>query len=291
MYLLSQLVVYSKEKHNDEFTMQLRTDVTTRAEQVAYLAGALDGLYAGPAIPSPIRGGRRAALRRLRAFDARGYARTRNDVAKRGVSALSPYLRHGVLTLAEVRDSILTRFGYTPDTEKFVNELAWRAFWQLVYAQLGDRIQHDLEPAKHRSRAPRRQLPPEVAAASTGLMCIDESLRELYTTGYMHNHARMWVAAYLQHWLGVDWREGADLFYRHLLDGDPASNSLSWQWVGSTFSHKPYIFNRHNVERFSGGEFCARCPLAASGCPFDDSYENLAQRLFGVSLADLEGRR
>jgi deoxyribodipyrimidine photo-lyase len=105
----------------------------------------------------------------------------------------------------------------------------------------------------------------------------------------MHNHARMWVAAYLQHWRMVDWRDGATLFYRHLLDGDPASNKLSWQWVGSTFSHKPYIFNRRNVERFSGGAFCARCPLAADGCPFDADYDDLARQLFGVSLAELEG--
>lgn len=272
--------------------MQLRTDLETREEQAAYLAEALAGLFQGPARPSPIRGGRRAALRQLRAFRVQHYARTRNDVVNRGVSMLSPYIRHGVLTLAEVRDSILSRFGHTPDTEKFVNELAWRAFWQLVYAHLGDRIHQDIEPAKHRTRVPRRLLPPEVMSATTGLVCIDESLRELYTTGYMHNHARMWVAAYLQHWLGVDWREGADLFYRHLLDGDPASNSLSWQWVGSTFSHKPYIFNRQNVERFSAGTYCARCPLAHNGsCPFDDSYENLAWRLFGVSLAELEGRR
>ncbi len=271
--------------------MHLRTDLTTREAQAAYLADALAGLYSGPPTPSPIRGGRRAALRRLRAFDARQYARARNDVARRSVSMLSPYVRHGVLTLAEVRDSVLSRFGFSPDTEKFVNELAWRAFWQLVYAQLGERIHQDIEPPKARARAPRQSLPSAVINAETGLACIDESLRELYTTGYMHNHARMWVAAYIQHWLGVDWREGADLFYRHLLDGDPASNSLSWQWVGSTFSHKPYIFNRQNVERFSGGVFCARCPLAAGGCPFDDSYENLAQRLFGMSLAELEGRR
>ncbi|NJM07411.1 hypothetical protein HC891_16330 [Candidatus Gracilibacteria bacterium] len=127
-----------------------------------------------------------------------------------------------------------------------------------------------------------------VEAAETGAFCIDESLRQLYRTGYIHNHARMWIAAYLQHWRNVDWRDGAQLFYRHLLDGDPASNSLSWQWVGSTFSHKPYFFNRQNVERFSDGELCACCPLAKSGCPFDDSYENLAQRLFGVPLDVLE---
>ncbi|MBO9320316.1 MAG: DNA photolyase, partial [Chloroflexus sp.] len=80
--------------------MQLRTDLQTREEQAAYLAEALAGLFEGAAQPSPIRGGRRAALRRLRAFNVQHYARTRNDVVNRGVSMLSPYIRHGVLTLA-----------------------------------------------------------------------------------------------------------------------------------------------------------------------------------------------
>jgi deoxyribodipyrimidine photo-lyase len=269
--------------------MHLRTDLSSRAERAAYLADALDGLYSGPATPSPIVGGRREALRRLQAFDVRDYARTRNDVLRRGVSALSMYIRHGVLGLAELRDYLLARFGRDPGADKFVNELGWRAFFQAVYAALGERVQQELEPPKHRVGRRERGIPADVAAAETGALCIDESLRELYEQGYMHNHGRMWVAAYLQHWRGVDWRDGAELFYRHLLDGDPASNSLSWQWVGGTFSHKPYFFNRQNVERFSGGAFCRRCPLAAGGCPFDDSYESLSQRLFGLPLRLLEG--
>ncbi len=268
--------------------MNLRTDLTDRTERAAHLAEALAGLYRGAPEPAPTLGGRRAALARLAAFDPRDYNRTRNDVLHRGVSALSMYLRHGVLGLAEVRDYVLNRFGNGPGVLKFVNELGWRAFWQTVYAAIGERIHQDVEAPKH--QMPRRRgLPDDVANAETGLLCIDESLRELFTTGYMHNHARMWVAAYLQHWRGVDWRDGAELFYQHLLDGDPASNNLSWQWVGSTFSHKPYFFNRQNVERFSGNAFCARCPLAGGGCPFDASYAALAQQLFGVSLAELEG--
>lgn len=270
--------------------MKLRTDLTTRAARVAYLAEALGGLFRGPAEPAPAPGGRRAALARLAAFDPRDYARTRNDVVRRGVSALSPYIRHGVLGLAEVRDYLLARFGRGPGVEKFVNELGWRAFWQLVYASLGSRVHEPIEPRKLPTTAepPVREVPDDVVAAATGLACIDESLGELYRDGYMHNHARMWVAAYLQHWRRVDWRAGARLFYRHLLDGDPASNSLSWQWVGGTFSHKPYFFNRQNVERFSGGAFCRRCPVAGGACPFDASYEQLAQRLFGVPLEVLE---
>ena len=265
----------------------LRTDITDRAERAAYLAEALEGLYSGPAEPARTEGGRDAALRRLREFTPRDYDRTRNYVVRRGVSALSAYVRHGVLSLAEIRDYLLGRFGRGAGVDKFINELAWRAFWQLVYADMGDRIHSDVEPPKHRARR-KRGLPSDITNAETGLRCIDESLRELFRDGYMHNHARMWVAAYIQHWRGIDWRDGAHLFYQHLLDGDPASNSLSWQWIGSTFSHKPYFFNRQNIEKFSGGAFCRECPLAKAGCPFDASYEQLAQTLFGVTLEQLE---
>jgi deoxyribodipyrimidine photo-lyase len=268
--------------------MQLDLTPRTRDERARYLAAALDGLYSGPPEPAPPVGGRRAALQRLQSFAEQHlphYASTRNHATQRGVSVLSPYIRHGVLGLAELRDYVLACAGTTRDSAKFVNELAWRAFWQQVYDQMGERIFADMEPPKY-ERPPERQqrgIPPDIAHAETSLRCIDESLHELYTTGYMHNHSRMWVAAYMQHWRGIDWRDGAYLFYQHLLDGDPASNTLSWQWVGSTFSHKPYYFNRENVEKFSAGAYCARCPLAQGGCPFDASYEDLGRQLFGAS--------
>jgi deoxyribodipyrimidine photo-lyase len=92
----------------------------------------------------------------------------------------------------------------------------------------------------------------------------------------------MWLAAYVVHWRRVRWQAGARWFLQHLLDGDPASNNLSWQWVASSFSHKPYLFNRANLERFGAGHHCQGCP-AARRCPFDASYEALEQRLFAVT--------
>ena len=74
---------------------------------------------------------------------------------------------------------------------------------------------------------------------------------------------------------------GARWFLEHLIDGDPASNNLSWQWVASTFSSKPYFFNRENLERYTAGVYCKVCPHAAAGtCPFDRDYEALEQTLF-----------
>jgi deoxyribodipyrimidine photo-lyase len=123
---------------------------------------------------------------------------------------------------------------------------------------------------------------------------MDGFIAELHSSGWLHNHARMWLAAYLVHWRRIRWQAGAQWFLRHLLDGDPASNNLSWQWVASSFSHKPYIFNRANLERFSGGRYCGDCPRAgrggAAGCPFEASYEDLQTRLFLPLSGQKEGR-
>jgi deoxyribodipyrimidine photo-lyase len=122
-------------------------------------------------------------------------------------------------------------------------------------------------------------LPSDIERGETGLVCIDAFARQLHETGYLHNHARMWLAAYIIHWRRVKWQAGARWFLRHLLDGDPASNNLSWQWVASTFSAKPYYMNRENIERFTGGVYCKRCPLYGK-CDFEGSYEQIERKLF-----------
>jgi deoxyribodipyrimidine photo-lyase len=248
-------------------------------------------------MPAPeFRGGRRAAEARLAAVDPARYGATRNHLDG-AVTRLSPSLRHGVLTLAEVRDAVFARLrepgeprGWSASQrkagEKLIAELGWRDYWQRLWHRLGDGIWDDREPLKtgHPPDAYAPELPADLAAAATGLVCIDAFATALMDTGWLHNHARMWLAAYAVHWRRVRWQAGARWFLQHLLDGDPASNNLSWQWVASTFSHKPYVFNRANLERFSGGRFCAACPLAGrrgpGGCPFDASYEVLQARLF-----------
>ncbi len=268
--------------------------------------------------PPCFAGGRRAAETRLAAIDPARYGATRNHLDG-AVTRLSPYIRHGVLSLAEVRDAVFARLeglepsvmavqgelfsgagtgisgpggprGWSPAQrragEKLIAELGWRDYWQRLWRRWGDGIWDDREPLKtgHPADSYASELPADLAAASTGLACIDAFAAELMESGWLHNHARMWLAAYVVHWRRVRWQAGAGWFLRHLLDGDPASNNLSWQWVASSFSHKPYLFNRANLERFSGGRHCSVCPLAdrhgAGGCPFDASYEALQARLF-----------
>lgn len=233
---------------------------------------------------SPFAGGRAAALRALEQIDPDRYARTRNSLDG-AVSRLSMYIRHGVLGLPEVMRAALSKVRPAAQAYKFVQELAWRDYWQRLYARLGAAVWRNLEEPKTGFRAGdyASELPAELPRGESGLACMDAFVRELRSTGYLHNHARMWFAAYVVHWLRVRWQAGARFFLEHLLDGDPASNNLSWQWVGSTFSHKPYFFNRDNLERYTQGRFCNGC-ARRNDCPFEGSYENLGARLFRVEV-------
>ena len=231
---------------------------------------------------SPTPGGRSAALETLTLIKPSAYEQSRNYLAG-DVTRLSAYLRHGVLTLAEVRDFALKQVSDAAQAGKLVNELAWRDYWQRLYVELRENIWHNREPYKTglSASAYAEQLPEELVLAETTLVCMDSFSRDLQMTGYLHNHARLWFAAYIVHWRRTMWQAGAAWFLEHLIDGDPASNNLSWQWVASTFSSAPYIFNRENLQRYTADAHCSTCPHAKAGsCPFDHSYEALEQTLF-----------
>ncbi len=221
-------------------------------------------------------GGRAEAEKRLQSFDPSRYAASRNFLSG-SVSRLSPYIRHGVLTLREVLDHVRERFAHR-NLYKFIQELAWRDYWRRIWDSIGEGIWQDREPSKTRVTYSDK-LPSDWGR--TGLACMDGFVEELEETGYLHNHARMWQAAYLVHWRKVAWQVGAHWFLEHLVDGDPASNNLSWQWVASTFSGKPYFFNRENLERYTEGRYCKACERR-NQCPFDKSYEDLSRELFPV---------
>ena len=238
---------------------------------------------------SPIPGGRQAAEATLARVQPSRYAKSRNHLDG-AVTGLSPYIRHGVLSLAEVRDAVFQAIRRREDGSKLINELGWRDFWQRMWLDLGDGIHEDQEAFKtgHDASSYARELPDDVREGRTGLACMDGFRDDLVTNGWLHNHARMWMAAWLVHWRRVHWKAGADWFLEHLLDGDPASNHLSWQWVASTFSHKPYFFNRENLERYSSGRYCSSCP-SANTCPFDGSYDQLENQLFTPMPAIRDG--
>lgn len=251
--------------------MSLRREFRDRDDLLAYLREQFPNAGGGL---SPFKGSRAAAEELLECFQAPRYAASRNFLSG-SVSRLSPYIRHGVLTLREVLDHVRERFT-GQRLNKFIQELAWRDYWQRVYGNIGDGVWKDIEPSKT-GLTYTAELPADWRA--TGLACMDAFAADLENTGYLHNHARMWVASYLVHWRRVAWQTGARWFLRHLVDGDPASNNLSWQWVASTFSGKPYYFNRENLERFTEGRYCGSCERR-SDCPFDKDYGDLADELF-----------
>jgi deoxyribodipyrimidine photo-lyase len=130
-------------------------------------------------------------------------------------------------------------------------ELAWREYFQHVHEVIGDAILQNLQEGVLPDDAYVQVLPDDVRRGATGVPVVDQAVRQLYFSGYLHNHARLWLASYLVHIRKVHWRVGAEWMYSHLIDGDIASNHLSWQWVSGTGSHKPYLFNADNVALYA----------------------------------------
>jgi deoxyribodipyrimidine photo-lyase len=208
-----------------------------------------------------------AARARIDALRPSAYARTRNALDG-AVSGLSPYLTHGLVTLPEVLTGVAARHPLDVQ-HKFVYELGWRAYFRHVWHHRGDAILQSLHAGPLPEDAYARELPDDIRQARTGVPVVDEAVRSLYATGMLHNHARMWLASYVVHVRQVHWRAGADWLYAHLLDGDLASNHLSWQWVAGTGSSKPYLFNADNVARYAPASW------HSAGSVIDTSYEAL----------------
>ena len=208
-----------------------------------------------------------AAHERIKAVRPQDYARTRNAL-NGAVTRLSPYLTHGFVSLPEVYAGVASSYPLD-DQHKFVFELGWRAYFQHVWSHLGAGIHQSLHDGLMPEAAYAQTLPDDIVLANTGVPAIDCAVRELYATGYLHNHARMWLASYVVHLRKVHWHVGAEWLYSHLLDGDLASNHLSWQWVAGTGSSKPYVFSADNVQRF------APAAWHSPNTVIDTSYEAL----------------
>jgi deoxyribodipyrimidine photo-lyase len=198
---------------------------------------------------------RAAALAQLADFIPRAalYARDRNRVAPGhpAVSRLSPAIRHRLITEDEVAAAVLAI--HPPGrVEKFVQEVYWRRYWK-SWLSLRPEVWRDYLAALRalpESPAVRR-----IEAGESGNAVIDHFARELVATGYLHNHARMWFAAWWVHEARLPWQAGADFFFRHLLDGDPAANTLSWRWVaGLQTPGKTYLARRSNLEKYLAPE-------------------------------------
>ena len=217
-----------------------------------------------------LTGTREHGLIRLQAFApamGRRYASGRNYDHGPGkhaaVSMLSPWIRRRLVTETEVFAAALAAHGQEP-AEKFIEEVIWRGYfkgWMERRPQVWDSYRKGLLDDLAdlgRDRRLRRDVS-RAEAGETGLACFDAWAQELADTGYLHNHARMWFASIWIFTLGLPWRLGADFFYRHLIDGDPASNTLGWRWVAGLHTRgKPYRAQAWNIATFTGQRFAPR---------------------------------
>lgn len=133
-------------------------------------------------------------------------------------------------------------------TEKLIQELAWRDYWQQVWIVKKDGIKRDLK--NEQTPISNYQIPKAVVNANTGIEAVDDAILQLYETGYIHNHMRMYLASICCNIANSHWLEPAKWLYSHLLDGDVASNHLSWQWVAGAFANKKYYANQENINTF-----------------------------------------
>lgn len=206
------------------------------------------------------------------------YAEQRNEDngpaegGRGNVSQLSPWLHAGLLGEAEVLAAVLAQHGPRA-AEKFIAEVFWRIYfkgyleqrpgvWQSYYEG------RDVALAAVEANAGLRKAYSEATEGRTGIAAFDVWAHELTETGYLHNHARMWFASIWIFTLRLDWHLGADFFLRHLLDGDAASNTLSWRWVAGLHTlGKHYLARADNIARYTAGR--AQGPLTAEGLAQD----------------------
>jgi deoxyribodipyrimidine photo-lyase len=224
----------------------------------------LGHLVGGAVRSSPrFRGGQAAADAALAAFDVTGYAARRNEVwplERRGASALSPWIRHGLLTLPDVWDAVAG--GPARDVAKFRDELLWQEFARHWYARLG--------PATRRAQRAEPHRDPDAPEDpwAGDLACVRTVVEELERDGWLVNQTRMWLASHWTVRAGAPWTVGEDRFFRHLLDGSRAANRLGWQWTGGAMTNEPYGFSRWQVTKRAPG-LCRTCPRAGD-CPIED---------------------
>jgi deoxyribodipyrimidine photo-lyase len=191
-----------------------------------------------------------SVLDKIEKINAFQYAKTRNFI-NGAVTYLSPYISRGVISLPFVQEKILEKYSFQ-QAEKLIQELAWREYFQRIWQYYGDAILKDIKQTQ--PDYIHCQIPKAIVEANTTIKGIDDNIKKLYETGYMHNHTRMYTAMLTCNIAKSHWLHASQWMYYHLLDGDIASNTLSWQWVAASFSNKKYYANQENINKYCGTE-------------------------------------
>lgn len=187
------------------------------------------------------------------------------------VSKLSPWIRIRALPEWKVISEVLQQHNAST-ASKFIDEVCWRTYWK-GWLQMRPSVWHNYlsERAKLLKNFSSNTTYREAIEGRTGIDCFDAWNRELLDTNYLHNHARMWYASIWVHTLKLPWQIGADWFLRHLLDGDPASNTLSWRWIiGVHTQGKSYLARPDNIRKYTNNRFRVTGELATEAIETTD---------------------
>ncbi len=188
-------------------------------------------------------------LKRMNEIDPVKYTRSRNFIDG-DVTYLSPYISRGVISTKMIKD-LMVKSGYKLyEIEKFMQELAWREYWQRIWQHKGDEILKDLK--QQQTDVAHHQMPVAILNKESGIEAVDDYIKQLYQQGYMHNHVRMYLASIVCNIGKAHWFLPAQWLYYHLLDGDVASNHLSWQWTCGSASSKKYYCDQANINKYTG---------------------------------------
>ncbi len=219
---------------------------------------------------------REGALKQLDAFinsELANYSFKRNfDLGpkdKSNVSCLSPYISHRLITEYEVAKSVLAKFPYQK-VEKYIQEIFWRVYWK-GWLELRPQVWTDfIEDLKGLKEDENYE---KAINGETQIECFNDWVKELKENNYLHNHTRMWFASIWIFTLNLPWQKGAELFMKHLFDGDAASNTLSWRWVaGLQTKGKHYVAQSWNISKFTNNKYM-NVKLNENALPVTDKRE------------------
>ena len=195
-------------------------------------------------------------------------------------SLLSPYIRYRLLSEEDIIKKTLSINSFTK-TEKFIQEIYWRTYWKGwlehrpdVYE---DYITKRNELLKNLSNTSKYQ---KAINGETHLTFFNDWIKKLKEDGYLHNHVRMWFASIWIFTLDLPWQLGANFFMEKLLDGDPASNTLSWRWVaGIQTKGKHYLARKNNIIKYGNIEINDNTKLNEQAVCLEESQSYFAKDL------------
>jgi len=188
---------------------------------------------------------------------------------RKNVSCLSPYITHRLITEYETVERVLRKRPYQK-VEKYVQEIFWRVYWK-GWLELRPKVWTDFtEDLKNIKDDERLQ---QAINGKTQIACFNDWVNELKEFNYLHNHTRMWFASIWIFTLKLPWQKGAEFFLKYLLDGDAASNTLSWRWVaGLQTKGKNYSAQSWNIEKFTNNKY-KNIRLVENPIPLQDKRE------------------